>query len=704
MLLIKRYGFRALRLDKAEHHHSTPAPVKAIEQSCVTCGGAYSYRNCPATDSSNYRDNIQEYVSQAAAANFNQENSGYRLPPMANQIRPPVETEVTKDTVLPNESTKDVQPPIVQVDEPVVMPRAKTTLPYPSRVNKEKIREKDELLALKFMEIFRNLHFELSFADALLHMPKFAPIFPPPVIVLPFPELKDMVRALLFLDKQTSPVPAPSPVKALAKLCYHCGAAANFTQGNSGYEPHRPPPWANQIRPPPVFPSHATQQPSQQSESLEPKPKPWEWLQPGSNPTTPGSLPSNTVANPKCELKAITTRSGVSSIWTLQIPPPWCNVETESGIREAECDPEKDILLLEAISEYRVIEVDRAKIDLVDRAKIDVIAKLPHPTTVKGVCSFLGHAGFYRRFIQNFSEIARPMTHLIKKETPFYFSKECIEAFNILKRNLTEAPILIAPDWNEPFELMCDASDFALGDVNPAEKKILQRVKHYFWEDPFLFKICADQVIRRCGFWQRTMDILNGLPTMVPPVDITVLTTQQEKSSIPDSFGPQSTKMPMNWLKTATHASVKEKFHNVDEMPQNSIQVCEIFERLKRIFKKRSKKKAKDKQIQARSGKGKVKKKDKDVEIKSSTFVTLTSPEENVSIPPGIDLALPPTFEVSSSNPTFLLSLTGEIAFLHKEPKTSFLHPQNLVNENQGKKNVEEVSSDVPIDPIVLAI
>ncbi|GJZ78583.1 reverse transcriptase domain-containing protein [Tanacetum coccineum] len=101
----------------------------------------------------------------------------------------------------------------------------------------------------------------------------------------------------------------------------------------------------------------------------------------------------------------------------------------------------------------------------VDRAKIDVIAKLPHPTTVKGVRSFLGHAGFYRRFIQNFSKIARPMTHLLEKETPFYFSKECIEAFNTLKKNLTEAPILIAPDWNEPFELMCDASDFALGAV-----------------------------------------------------------------------------------------------------------------------------------------------------------------------------------------------------------------------------------------------
>ncbi|GJS15597.1 hypothetical protein Tco_0410069 [Tanacetum coccineum] len=84
---------------------------------------------------------------------------------------PPKETEnepeVTKDTVQP--STK--------IGEPVVVPKTKPTLPYPSRANKEKLREKDNLLASKFMEIFRNLHFELSFADALLHMPKFAPMF-----------------------------------------------------------------------------------------------------------------------------------------------------------------------------------------------------------------------------------------------------------------------------------------------------------------------------------------------------------------------------------------------------------------------------------------------------------------------------------------------------------------------------------------------
>ncbi|GJV90639.1 reverse transcriptase domain-containing protein [Tanacetum coccineum] len=101
----------------------------------------------------------------------------------------------------------------------------------------------------------------------------------------------------------------------------------------------------------------------------------------------------------------------------------------------------------------------------VDRAKVDVIAKIPHPTSVKGVRSFLGHTGFYHRFIQDFSKIARPMTHLLEKETSLIFSKECIEAFNILKKKLTETPILVAPDWDLPFEIMCDASDYAVGAV-----------------------------------------------------------------------------------------------------------------------------------------------------------------------------------------------------------------------------------------------
>nr|GEV64391.1 reverse transcriptase domain-containing protein [Tanacetum cinerariifolium] len=240
------------------------------------------------------------------------------------------------------------------------------------------------------------------------------------------------------------------------------------------------------------------------------------------------------------------------------------------------------------------------------------------------------------RFIQDFSKIARPMTRLLEKDTPFFFSKECVEAFQTLKRKLTEAHILISPDWDLPFELMCDASDFSIGAVlgqrqerhfrpihyarktmteaesNYTEKEMLavvyafekfrsclimnksivytdhytlkylfakkdskarllqnphqnmlepkeinesfpietlnlvssrgksstpwfadftnyhagnfvvkgmssqqknkffKDVKHYFWDDPFLFKICADQVIRRCVHGQEAIDIIKA--------------------------------------------------------------------------------------------------------------------------------------------------------------------------------------------------
>ncbi|GJR48684.1 reverse transcriptase domain-containing protein [Tanacetum coccineum] len=251
---------KALLLDK-KNQSQAPAIVKAVEESFVTCGGAHSYRNCPATNGNIYRDNIQEYLSQAAAVNYNQGNTGYRVSKddfqhyikandavmknmqnqnqnMQNQmtnltdmltkfmntntastsgsgsllrnivanprgdmkaittlsgvsydgprVPPPPssllkvvehEPELTKDTVQP--SIENIQPPEVQtqIDEPVVAPKTKLTIPYHSKINKEKLYEKDDLLALIFMENFQNIQFELSFVNALLHMPKFAPMF-----------------------------------------------------------------------------------------------------------------------------------------------------------------------------------------------------------------------------------------------------------------------------------------------------------------------------------------------------------------------------------------------------------------------------------------------------------------------------------------------------------------------------------------------
>ncbi|GJW14833.1 reverse transcriptase domain-containing protein [Tanacetum coccineum] len=109
-------------------------------------------------------------------------------------------------------------------------------------------------------------------------------------------------------------------------------------------------------------------------------------------------------------------------------------------------------------------KISKSRIE-VDREKVDVIAKLPYLKHIKGVRSFLGHAGFYQRFIKDFSKIARPMAQLLMKDAKFIFLDECIQAFNILKDKLTTAPIIAAPDWNLDFELMCDASDYVVGAV-----------------------------------------------------------------------------------------------------------------------------------------------------------------------------------------------------------------------------------------------
>jgi hypothetical protein len=101
----------------------------------------------------------------------------------------------------------------------------------------------------------------------------------------------------------------------------------------------------------------------------------------------------------------------------------------------------------------------------VDIARVELIENLPQPTSVKQICSFLGHAGFYRRFIKDFSKISRPLCSLLAKDTPFNFDEACLEAFQKFRSLLSSAPIMKPPDWSLPFEIMCDASDFPVGAI-----------------------------------------------------------------------------------------------------------------------------------------------------------------------------------------------------------------------------------------------
>nr|GFD44531.1 reverse transcriptase domain-containing protein [Tanacetum cinerariifolium] len=133
------------------------------------------------TSSSSLPSNTIPNPKGEAKAITTRSDMSYKEPPIpptgVNQQEP---VEVTMDTEPQN--SDDIHPPTVQVDKPadepvVVIPKAKPNLPYLYRLQKEKLREKDDILVAKFMEIFRDLHFKLSFADALIHMPKFAPMF-----------------------------------------------------------------------------------------------------------------------------------------------------------------------------------------------------------------------------------------------------------------------------------------------------------------------------------------------------------------------------------------------------------------------------------------------------------------------------------------------------------------------------------------------
>ncbi|GKB20834.1 reverse transcriptase domain-containing protein [Tanacetum coccineum] len=180
----------------------------------------------------------------------------------------------------------------------------------------------------------------------------------------------------------------------------------------------------------------------------------------------------------------------------------------------------------------------------VDRAKVDVIAKLPHPTTVKGVRSFLGHTGFYRRFIQDFSKIARPMTHLLEKETPYLLNKEntflcflriVLVLFETLKKKqYRSSDHSLSPDWNQHFELRC---------VHGQEANDILKACH---EGPTGGHHSANLTARKvfdAGFFWPT--IYRDAHTMIKSCD----TCQRQG-----------------------------KISQRDEMPQNAIQVCKIFD------------------------------------------------------------------------------------------------------------------------------
>jgi hypothetical protein len=150
---------------------------------------------------------------------------------------------------------------------------------------------------------------------------------------------------------------------------------------------------------------------------------------------------------------------------------------------------EQGIVLGHVISE-RGIEVDKAKVEMVE--------KLPSPTDVKSLRSFLSHVGFYRRFIKDFSKITKLLMHLLQKDVAFDFDEKCLAAFRALKSALVSAPIIQPPDWSQPFEIMCDASDYAVGAVSGQRKK--RCVHSVYYASKTLNEAQLNYALRRKNF------------------------------------------------------------------------------------------------------------------------------------------------------------------------------------------------------------
>ncbi|GJX10089.1 reverse transcriptase domain-containing protein [Tanacetum coccineum] len=158
--------------------------------------------------------------------------------------------------------------------------------------------------------------------------------------------------------------------------------------------------------------------------------------------------------------------------------------------------------------------------------------------------------GFYSKILSKTFQISLdPLDHLLEKNTPFIFSEDCILAFQTLKKKLTEAPILIAPNWDQPFEIMCDASDYAIGAV------LGQRIEKHF--RPIHYA-------RACH---------EGPTGGHHSANITA-----QKVFNAGFYWPTIYKDAYELIKSCDACQRQGKISQRDEMPQNAIQVCEIFD------------------------------------------------------------------------------------------------------------------------------
>ncbi|GJX37692.1 reverse transcriptase domain-containing protein [Tanacetum coccineum] len=740
---------KALLLDK-KNQSQAPAPVKAVEESYVTCGGAHSYRNCPATDGNVYCDNIQEYVSQAATANFNQGNTSYRAP-IANQIRPPgfppvqnqgnnqnrynqnrgnnynqsqiyrppinqppvpqappyqapapqtqgvskddfqnyvkandavmrnmqnqnqnLQNQMTnltdmlskfvnsntastsgsgtlpsntitnpKDTVPPtnNGSTKDVQPPVVQIQshvptyEPVVapvsalMPNPKPSIPYPSRP----LADLGASINLMPLSVWKKLSLPeliptcmtLELADRSITKPigiaedvylkvgKFK--FPADFVVVDFDADP---RVPLILERSFLKTGRALIDVYEGELTLRVGKEAitfNLDQTlrySSNYDDMT----ANRIDVIEMACEEYSQEVLGFSDVIA-----------SGNPTPyydpivfyyPLRSPLSHPFGDTISLEE------VDAFLALEDDP------TSPEVDDSYYDPEGDILLLESflnddpspppnqgnyLPEIRKeLKICEAKTDKssIDDPKVQGLGQrhekhfrpIQHASktmneveshytmTEKEMLAVVFQGKIARRgsLLQEFdfnvidTKGAENLAadHLSRLENPYenvLDPKEVNEKFPLETLNMVTSRGNSSTPWFADYANYHAGNFIVKGMSSQQKNKFFKDVKHYFWDDPYLFKICADQMIRRCVAGQEAVDILTACHS--GPTGGHYGANYTAKKVFDSGFyWPTIYKDAHDLVTRCDTCQRQGKISQRDEMPQNSIQVCEIFD------------------------------------------------------------------------------------------------------------------------------
>ncbi|GJZ23523.1 reverse transcriptase domain-containing protein [Tanacetum coccineum] len=571
-------------------------------------------------------------------------------------IPPPVvekESEVTKDTELP--STEDIQPPPfvheqTKDKEPIKEPsfvanKAKPNLPYPSRLNKEKIREKDDILASKFMEIFRNLHFELSFADALIHMPKFAPMFK---------KMLNNKDKLIELTK--TPLNENCSAVVLKKLPEKLGDPGRFLIPCDFSE----------------FDSYLALADLGASINLMPL-SIWKKLQLSGLTETKMELElaDRSISKPTGVAENVFVKVGkfyfpadfvvrvfdiIANIHEYRyigfdlIDVTWeiysqeildffprfrfllqhlirCTYNPIVSTSSPTLTPfdESDFLLFEEADAFIAIDVEQISTEI-DATYYDLEGDILileallnndplHPQPNQGAVlgqriekhfrpiHYANHSALKYLFNKKDAK-ARLLRwvlllqefdfkvidtkgaenyaadHLSRLENPYenvFDPKEINETFPLETLNTVTSH----DDQNIPW--FADIANYHAGNFlikgmsTQQKRKFFKDIKHYFWDDPYLFRTCADQIIRRCVFGQEALEILKACHEG-PTGGHHSANITARKVFDAGFYWPTIYKDAYELIKSCDACQRQGKISQRDEMPQNAIQVCEIFD------------------------------------------------------------------------------------------------------------------------------